>query len=1052
MGIQWQGAVFAGPVVWSCSLAPCSGGFVNTDFGSDVTITGVFANTAQLSNSPFTSPGQVLTVSGNATLTADSNSVPPVSNQIITNPITYINGNDTLAYLHPTPTSWPTVPAFTNKALDYLAARTSAIETNGLAVPSVDIYVDSNRVDTYTANGTINKPYKTFSAAVAAITQASTLHLASGTYTEAANVNLPNFNIVVYGNNSTLNAAGHTITITNPNYTRYDMNTVGDVVFNSSAAGRVLVQGGSITGNIIANGLIDFKSITLSGGTVTCNANCQMLAIVSTISSQITGSGILLLEDNNFNATKASPLITSSAGGTLIAANNLVTNLGAGGAISCSNGADGVTRSNSISNNIITVASGAPVAAGTAITFYSKNIINGTNTGTGYVPINSDIIGPSSVAVGSDATGDTYYRGATTSLTRLGIGAAGTVLTSSGTVPVWGTPSVSSSGLETIWAESFEINAPTSWSSGNNATILGGGVLAGTIVNNATTPIDGLRDLTYTQAAGSLNDYFCNPTAITLNQKAKDGNAIGFNFWYKYNGAAGDIKVAIWDVTNSAILATGYNNNSFAYTTLVNATASSLFPVSFKPLATTASVKVCYQTMVANTGKVFELDDLQLSTNPFQIVNLANATDPVSCGLTAGSFTGFGTVTGINATCQQMGKMLYMKGYFTSSTQSNVENKIALPSGYTVDSSQPSDVMVGQLDMSGTGVSKFFTGATAGNSYLNVYYSYVSGGYAKVVTNGPWPVASTTFYFNALVPITSFTSNATNVITPASAKTQVMEVSQAQSAMSKITANGMGWNLANAYSGGTLRNTIGNTDNSSGYGNTSGQSFYAYNDGSTITSLYILEEGTLDISVAANSVTAGANSIDLYNKGILIPTVGHSGTTVTAGYPNWTIASFHVKKNDIITFINSGALNSASNLAWFSAKFTPAYATMMAALPNVVTNDGQANVKQFSFTYGTTNSSTVCSATPCSYLDQIGNYVTSVTRASGGSYTVNLNQTFTKLKCTGDYGSTTGTGWMGRGGSNLTSCSNCNSFSLTTISAAFSTGADTFGTLRCEGY
>lgn len=45
------------------------------------------------------------------------------------------------------------------------------------------------------------------------------------------------------------------------------------------------------------------------------------------------------------------------------------------------------------------------------------------------------------VALGSDATGDTYYNGGSGTLTRVGIGSNGQVLTSNGTNPTWSSPS-----------------------------------------------------------------------------------------------------------------------------------------------------------------------------------------------------------------------------------------------------------------------------------------------------------------------------------------------------------------------------------------------------------------------------------------------------------------------------------------------------------------------------------------------------------------------------------------------------------------------------------
>jgi len=67
----------------------------------------------------------------------------------------------------------------------------------------------------------------------------------------------------------------------------------------------------------------------------------------------------------------------------------------------------------------------------------------------------------------------------------------------------------SGGGLDVFHTEDFEINNVADFDSGNNATFLGGGVLAGALSDVNT--IAGNRNLRYTQAAGSLNDYFASP-------------------------------------------------------------------------------------------------------------------------------------------------------------------------------------------------------------------------------------------------------------------------------------------------------------------------------------------------------------------------------------------------------------------------------------------------------------------------------------------------------------------------------------------------------------
>lgn len=275
---------------------------------------------------------------------------------------------------------------------------------------------------------------------------------------------------------------------------------------------------------------------------------------------------------------------------------------------------------------------------------------------------------------------------------------------------------------------------------------------------------------------------------------------------------------------------------------------------------------------------------------------------------------------------------------------------------------------------------------------------------------------------------------------PGQAKIQVMQIAQYQNAMTKITSGGMGWNLSTAYSAGDLKNYIGDIDNSANYGATSGQSFYAYNDGSGITTLKMLASGSLDISVSAESVTSSAQSIKVFINGALAKATWYTGTTATAGYGSWTIGTYKVSANDLVTFYNSGALNnSSSNVSWFTAKFTPSKWEGMFA---------DRNPLSFSFSFGTTNATTVCSASPCSYLDQIGSYVTSVTRSGTGIYVANFSKTYSSLKCTAGFGGTVAD--IGKLYTADLSCKSCNSLTISTARASTGAASDSFGTLTCQ--
>ena len=107
---------------------------------------------------------------------------------------------------------------------------------------------------------------------------------------------------------------------------------------------------------------------------------------------------------------------------------------------------------------------------------------------------------------------------------------------------------------------------------------------------------------------------------------------------------------------------------------------------------------------------------------------------------------------------------------------------------------------------------------------------------------------------------------------------------------------------------------------------------------------------------------------------------------------------------------------------------------------------GTSRVETFSVSYGTTNATTVCSASPCSYLDQIGNAVTSVTRSGTGVYSLNTSRTYSKLKCTGT--ASNGAQYISFQAS-PGSCSNCSSLSFS--SGYPGAAADAWGIIMCQG-
>jgi hypothetical protein len=167
------------------------------------------------------------------------------------------------------------------------------------------------------------------------------------------------------------------------------------------------------------------------------------------------------------------------------------------------------------------------------------------------------------------------------------------------------------------------------------------------------------------------------------------------------------------------------------------------------------------------------------------------------------------------------------------------------------------------------------------------------------------------------------------------------------------------------------------------------------------------------------------------------------GATATA---NTQIASTLLSSGTLLTFSARIPIQGWSNASQIVGSFAG-----YARVPGASTSN-TPNVDNFAFSYGTTNATTVCSASPCSYLDQLGSgSVSSVTRTGTGAYTVTFSRTYSKIKCPGTI--------VARGAANLgfvenvgaaLSCSSCSSLSFTTLNTS-TTPADTFGTISCLG-
>ena len=325
-------------------------------------------------------------------------------------------------------------------------------------------------------------------------------------------------------------------------------------------------------------------------------------------------------------------------------------------------------------------------------------------------------------------------------------------------------------GLDIFLSEDFESNAAATITSGKDATFDNGGTLGGVIADEEASPIAGSRSIKYTTNATttlSNNDFFYL-TPITLDEKQKN-QFVGMTFYYKWDGSDDLIKAVIWDDTNNQFLSSSLD--------LIKTVGSATrFSTSVFIPASCNSIKVGFQHVgVSESSKVFVVDDIELSTNPFVYKQLSNDTgwNNESADF---SFTGFGTPTDVEIYTKRQGSDLVVRGYFRTGTVNATIASIVLPSKYTIKASDipnitSSGARVGNAEqlVSGTMTtnSKMILFADGVNNN-NIYFSLAANNVSYVTSSATGIYASTqggAFEFS--VPIQGWQATTEHIVTPA---------------------------------------------------------------------------------------------------------------------------------------------------------------------------------------------------------------------------------------------------------------------------------------------
>ncbi len=243
----------------------------------------------------------------------------------------------------------------------------------------------------------------------------------------------------------------------------------------------------------------------------------------------------------------------------------------------------GINKQNSINANLVVTGSGATNTAFLVETNAASRILQlGTASGVKYAKLD----------LGSDATGDLFYRNSSGNLTRLGIGTTGQVLTVAGGLPSWGAGGggggdltdgdkgdITVTGSGTAWT--IDNNAVTTAKINNAAVTLAKiqDVTTARFLGRTTAGTGVAEQLTGTQATAMLNNFTTSLKGLVPAPSTASGRYLEDDgTWSVPTGLAdgnkGPITVAgdAWSINNQAVTMAKIQNIGTA--TLIGRTAA----------------------------------------------------------------------------------------------------------------------------------------------------------------------------------------------------------------------------------------------------------------------------------------------------------------------------------------------------------------------------------------------------------------------------------------------------------------------------------------------
>jgi len=277
---------------------------------------------------------------------------------------------------------------------------------NTFSATSTTVWIDGSRTDTYTADGSYQKPYKTISAALAGISGGASyaFHFAPGTYVEGAPVTFPSVPYTIHGNQATFIAPSG---VTFPSsFDIYDLTIIGSVTQSEVSTSTVhSFNNWYISGTTTLHGLASFiNGSTGTGSVITLKPTSFVSFSSNSLNNRIEAFGTLILTSASLtiNDNVNYAITATTTGSVLYVDTSTITNTGTGGAINCANGA--TSNRNEIVSVKIFVNGVKDIDCGTAFTYLQN--YNGINTanGTNIIPTGSNFVASTYAGISSIAT------------------------------------------------------------------------------------------------------------------------------------------------------------------------------------------------------------------------------------------------------------------------------------------------------------------------------------------------------------------------------------------------------------------------------------------------------------------------------------------------------------------------------------------------------------------------------------------------------------------------------------------------------------------------